>query len=62
LRELTPEEHEVMVHLVEAWNAFLNLPIQHGDDITEFRHGVHRLQEKVLSRPSRRMDGQGRFA
>lgn len=62
IREITQQEHEVLAALVEAWNAFLELPIQHGDDITEFRHGIHRLQEKVLARPARRMDGQGRFA
>lgn len=62
MRELTPEEAAVLAHLVSAWNAFLSLPIQHGDDITEFRHGIHRLQEKVLARPARAMDGPGRFA
>ncbi|WP_105430181.1 hypothetical protein [Neorhizobium sp. T6_25] len=62
MRELTQKEHDVVAALVEAWNAFLELPIQHGDDISEFRHGIHRLQEKVLARPTRRMDGQGRFA
>lgn len=62
MRELTEKENEVMAHLVSAWNAFVDLPIQHGDDLTEFRHGIHRLQEKVLARPTRKMDGSGRFA
>lgn len=62
MRELTPQEGLVMEHLVKAWNAFIELPIQHGDDITEFRHGMHRLQEKILARPARKMDGKERFA
>lgn len=62
MRELTQKEQDVIDHLVRSWNAFLDLPIQHSDDITEFRHGIHRLQEKVLARPTRKMDGPGRFA
>lgn len=62
MRELTILEQDVIDNLVKAWNSFLQLPIQHGDDITEFRHGIHRLQEKVLARPARKMDGAGRFA
>ncbi|MDQ0422376.1 hypothetical protein J2045_003424 [Peteryoungia aggregata LMG 23059] len=62
MRELSPEEKLVLSHLVGAWNAFVALPIQHGDDISEFRHGIHRLQEKVMARPARKMDGEGRFA
>ncbi len=53
MRDLTQQEQDVLAHLVEAWNAFTNLPIQHGDDLTEFRHCIHRLQEKVLARPAR---------
>lgn len=62
MRELTQPEQDVLDNLVKAWNSFMELPIQHGDDITEFRHGIHRLQEKVLSRPTRLMSGSGRFA
>jgi hypothetical protein len=62
MREITLEEQAVIDHLVKAWNAFVGLPIQHGDDTTEFRHGIHRLQEKILARPARKMDGPGRFA
>lgn len=62
MRDLTQKEQEVLEHLVKAWNAFVDLPIQHGDDTTEFRHGIHRLQEKILARPARKMDGAGRFA
>lgn len=51
---LTQEEQTVMDALVLVWNAFLKLPIQHMDDVPEFRHGIHHLQEKILSRPARK--------
>ncbi|WPE19856.1 hypothetical protein [Shinella zoogloeoides] len=51
---LTPQEQEVMDGLVATWNAFLRLPIHHSDDVSEFRHGIHRLQEKILARPARK--------
>lgn len=50
---LSDQEQKVMDCLVASWNAFVALPIQHGDDTTEFRHGIHRLQEKILARPAR---------
>lgn len=55
---LTEEERRVMAALVEAWNAFLALPVQHADDVDEFRHGIHRLQEKVFSRPAIKMENK----
>lgn len=51
---LTPEERKAMLHLVEVWNNFVKLPIQHNDDISEFRHGIHRLQHLLMIRPTRR--------
>lgn len=51
---LTDDESKVMVGLVEAWNAFLALPVEHPDDIDEFRRGIHALQFMLLSRPTRR--------
>jgi len=51
---MTNEEREVVLKLAAAWNAFVSLPIEHDDDINEFRHGVHAPQEKVLARPARR--------
>jgi hypothetical protein len=50
----TAAEARVVGILAEAWDAFTALPIEHGDDVTEFRHGIHRLQEKVLARAARR--------
>ena len=52
-RVLTYDEMAVINTLVDAWNAFLILPDQHDDDTTEFRSGIHRLQEKVMCRPTR---------
>lgn len=50
---LTKQEQEVINKLAEAWNAFIELPVEHDDDLTEFRQGIHRLQEKILARPAR---------
>lgn len=54
---LTSAERFVINRLVDAWNAFVELPREHNDDVTEFRHGIHRLQEKVMCRPIRRPIG-----
>lgn len=52
MRELTPAETKVIEHLAEAWNAFIRCAPFHNDDLSEFRHGIHRLQEKVFARPA----------
>ncbi len=51
---MTDSEKFALAALVEAWNAFVKLPVEHPDDLTEFRHGIHRLQEKILARSTRR--------
>jgi hypothetical protein len=51
---LTDEEGDVVNALAQAWNRFVELPVEHPDDLSEFRSGIHRLQEKVLARPARR--------
>lgn len=48
------QERKVVKHLVDAWNSFLALPIEHNDDIDEFRRSIHAAQEKILARPGRR--------
>jgi len=50
LSGLTPNEQAVLEHLAAAWNAFLILPPSHPDDVVEFRHGLHALQNIVLAR------------
>ena len=41
---LLPEEQEIMDHLVEAWNAFIRLPMQHASDESEFCVSIHKLE------------------
>lgn len=50
---LTAAERRVMNALVSAWNSFLLLPVEHPDDVAEFRHGIHYLQDKLFARPAR---------
>jgi hypothetical protein len=52
---LTSEERVVMDNLVRAWNAFVELPKQHPDDVDEFRHDFHRLQHLIMVRAIRRL-------
>lgn len=50
---LSREEQDVIIHLARAWNAFISLPKQHPDDVTEFRHDFHKLQYLIMVRPLR---------
>ena len=52
--ELTQDERHAISALVYAWNLFAALPVEHADDVDEFRHGIHALQDKILARPARR--------
>lgn len=52
--EVTPNEREVIDHLVNAWNAFVALPVEHPDDVSEFRRSLHHLQALILMRSGRR--------
>jgi hypothetical protein len=47
-------EYGLVEDLANIWNTFLLLPVEHPDDNTEFRQGIHRLQEKILARLGRR--------
>jgi hypothetical protein len=51
---LTGAEREALDALAAAWNAFMHLPAEHADDQLEFRQAIHRAQNIVLSRPTRR--------
>jgi len=51
---MTEDEKAVVLALADAWNLFLNLPVEHSDDVHEFRRTIHTAQEKVLSRSGRR--------
>ena len=58
-------ELQVMVHLVEAWDTFISmygeyaveidLAVYHDDDVSEFRHCLHRLQHILATRAMRRL-------
>ena len=51
---MTDDETEALNLLADAWNVFVNLPVEHNDDTTEFRHGIHALQHLLMARPTRR--------
>lgn len=52
--DLSEQELAVIDKSAAVWNAFLDLPIEHPDDLLEFRQAVHALQRIVLCRPARR--------
>ena len=54
MNSLTPDEKQVIDDLVNAWNNFLKLPIEHGDDVHDFRQNIHHLQRQIMCRPIRR--------
>jgi hypothetical protein len=57
---MTAEEKAVIDRLADAWNSFLKLQSEHPDDLLEFRQAIHRAQNIVLSRPTRRtLDRRG---
>lgn len=47
---MNPEESEVFDLLVEAWNKFVKLPIQHPIDQQDFQAGIRSLQNLLLAR------------
>jgi hypothetical protein len=51
---LTKDEKKVMDHLTDAWNMFMQLPIQHGSDVPEFQQSIHQLQYLLGMRLVRR--------
>lgn len=51
---MTQGELDVMEALIDAWNLFVELPVEHGDDAGEFRHHLHILQRQILARQGRR--------
>jgi hypothetical protein len=51
---ITPKEREVIDLLAEAWNAYLELPVEHPTHRQEFMFAIHQAQQLVLSRPTSR--------
>jgi hypothetical protein len=44
----------VVTKLMDAWDLFLMIPVEHGDDIPEFRSAIHDAQRQVFMRVGRR--------
>jgi len=53
---LTTAENHVLSLLVEAWNAYAKLPVQHSMDRSEFAFYIHGCQGLVGLRVARAAD------
>lgn len=51
---LNEQEGEIMDLLVQAWNNFVKLEIQHPDDTRNFADGIHKCQFMLEKRILRR--------
>lgn len=51
---LSLDEVAVMVHLVQAWDGYLALDVQHPNDLHEFQRALHELQRLLAVRIVRR--------
>lgn len=58
---LSASEEKVMDSLIEAWNGFIKLPIQHPSEKKEFEHHTHILQGLLAIRSTRRDHPKGWF-
>lgn len=56
---LDDAEGEVMDALVEAFDCYLELPVQHPDESSEFRYHIHMLQGLLACRVARRDHPRG---
>jgi len=48
---MTEQEQKVLDISGELWKAFLELPVIHPDDRSEFKFLLHQLQNQILARP-----------
>lgn len=55
---LTPQEEEVMNHLKDAWNAFVELPHPIPIEGEEFTRHIHQAQYMIGARMAARVDPQ----
>ena len=53
---LTHDEREVINHLADAWNAFIELPRMKESDMGEFKQAIHGAQLLIAARVARRVD------
>jgi hypothetical protein len=51
---MTDKEIRILILLADAWNEFLDLPMQHNCDSTEMMAAIHRAQHLVMIRETRR--------
>ncbi len=49
---LTCAESHALALSGDLWNAYLNLPVLHADETSEFRHKLHELQRIIMARPT----------
>jgi len=54
MSNITDQERLVVMKLADVWDEFLALPVEHQDDINEFRTAIHAAQKTVLARSGRR--------
>lgn len=47
---LTTKEEAVLISLVAAWESYLQLENNGGDDMTDFRRAIHDCQRILMSR------------
>jgi hypothetical protein len=52
--ELTADEAGVVALLAQAWNSYLELPVEHQAEAAEFCRAIHACQDMVLARCDRR--------
>lgn len=51
---MTEAEQHAMMALVNAWNLFVRLPIEHPDDSDAMRAIIHAAQAQIFKRAARR--------
>lgn len=52
--KLTNREKAILDKTVELWNMIVSMPGDHPDDIQELKLDIHRIQDKIMARPTRR--------
>lgn len=51
---MNPQEEACLGLLVDAWNAFVALPVEHPCEREEFMRAVHAAQHILMARPELR--------
>lgn len=53
---LSPDESKCLNNLIEAYNTYISLPVQHTNDQLEFSQSIHNLQRLLAIRVVRRLN------